>query len=149
AEGEIGVALDRHAIAVIDPTQVAEPLVPGYRSRFARYALHHVAVAAQHIDVVVEQREILPIEVLSKPPCRDCHADAGGTTLTQRPCGRLHPRGQVILWMPRTLAADLPEVLDVVERDCRLAETLVFGVDSFDAGKMQHGIEEHGSVAVR
>ena len=26
----------------------------GVRGRFARYSLHHVAVAAQHIDVVVE-----------------------------------------------------------------------------------------------
>ena len=40
------MALDRDAVAVVDPAKVAEHLMAGERGRFARYALHHVAVAA-------------------------------------------------------------------------------------------------------
>ena len=46
AESEIGVPLDRYAVAVVDPAQVPQHLVAGERGRFARHALHHVAVAA-------------------------------------------------------------------------------------------------------
>ena len=46
AESEIRVPLDRDPVAVVDPAQIAEHLVSGERSRFARYPFHHVAVAA-------------------------------------------------------------------------------------------------------
>ena len=36
AEGEIGVAFDRHAVAVVEPAKIAEHLVAGERGRFAR-----------------------------------------------------------------------------------------------------------------
>ena len=46
AEGEIRMPFDRDAVAVVDPAKIAEHLMTGERGRFARYALHHVAVAA-------------------------------------------------------------------------------------------------------
>src|SRR5258708_30203572 len=54
AEGEIGIAFDRYVIAVIDPAQVAEHLVTGKRGSLARHALHHIAIAADRINIVVE-----------------------------------------------------------------------------------------------
>ena len=58
AEGEIRVAFDRHAVAVVDPAQVAEHQMARERGGFAGDALHHVAVAAHRINVVVEHREV-------------------------------------------------------------------------------------------
>jgi hypothetical protein len=59
-ECQVRVSSGRHPVAVVDPAQVAEHLMAGERGRFARYSLHHVAVAAQHIDVVVEYCGRLP-----------------------------------------------------------------------------------------
>lgn len=64
AEGQIRVPFDSYAVAVVEPAKIAEHLVTRERGRFARYALHHVAVAAYDIDVMVEHREIRPVEVL-------------------------------------------------------------------------------------
>ena len=58
AEGEIGVAFDRDAVAVVDPAEVAEHQVAGERGGLAGDALHHVAVAAHRVDVVVEHVEV-------------------------------------------------------------------------------------------
>ena len=51
------MAFDRDAVAVVDPAKVAEHLMAGERGRFARDAFHHVAVAADGIDVVVKDLE--------------------------------------------------------------------------------------------
>ncbi len=76
AEGEIRVTFDRDAVAVVNPAQVAEHQMTGERGGLARDALHHVAVAADRINVVVEHREVGPIEMLRQPALGDRHADA-------------------------------------------------------------------------
>ncbi len=85
-------------------------------SRLAGDALHHVAVAAQRVDVVVEQLEAGPVEMLGQPARADRHADAGGGTLAQGAGSRLHAGGHPVLGVPGTGAVELPEALNVVER---------------------------------
>ena len=75
AKGEIGMAFDRDAIAVVDPAEVAKHQMARERGGFAGDALHHIAVAAHRINVVVEHRKVGPIEVLAptsvrRSPCR-------------------------------------------------------------------------------
>ena len=118
------------------------------RGRFARYALHHVAVAAYGIDVIVEHREIRPVEVLRQPPSGERHAHAGAATLAQRAGCRFDARREVIFRMTGAFAAELPKPLDVVERDRGLAQTLVFGIHRFHAAEMKHRIEQHRCVAI-
>ena len=130
AESEIRVPLDRHPVAVVDPAQIAEHLVTGERGRFARYALHHVAIAANRINVVVEHREVRPIEMLGEPAPGERHANAVAATLAERAGRGLDPGCQVVFRMAGTLAADLPKPLDIVERDRGLAETLISGIDA-------------------
>jgi hypothetical protein len=50
--------------------------------------------------------------------------------------------------MSRRLAADLPEVADVVERHRRLAQRLIFGVDRLHLGQMQHRPQQHRGMAI-
>ena len=148
AEGEIGVAFDRYAVAVVDPTQVPEHQVARERGGFAGDALHHVAIAAYRINVVIEYSKVRAIEVLRQPALSNGHADARRAALSERPGCRLDARGHMIFRVPRAFAADLAETLDVVERDRRLAGTLVFGVNRLDAGEMQHRIEQHRGVPI-
>ena len=131
AEGQIRVPLDRHPVAVVDPAQIAEHLVTGERGRFARYAFHHVAVAAQRINVVVEYREARPIEMLGQPARGERHADAVAAALPERTGRRLDARGQMVFGMAGALAAELPEPLDVVERDRGLAERSYLALTAF------------------
>ena len=55
----------------------------------------------------------------------------------------------MVFWVTRTLPADLPEPLDVVDGNRGLAETFILGVDRLDAGEMQQCIKQHRGVAVR
>ena len=55
----------------------------------------------------------------------------------------------MVLRVTRTLAADLPEPLDVIEGNRGLAETLILGVDRLHPGEMQQCIKQHRGVAVR
>ena len=64
AESQIGVTFDSHAIAVVEPAKIAKHLMASERSRFVRYALHHVTVTANDVNVIVENWEIRPVEVL-------------------------------------------------------------------------------------
>ncbi len=137
AEGERGVALDRDVVAVVDPAEVAEPQMAGERGRLAADALHHAAVAAQRVDVVVEDVEAGPVEVPGQPIGGDRHADAVGDALAERAGRGLDPRGQMVFGMARAFAAELAEMLQVVERHRGRAEALVFRVDRGDAGQMQ------------
>ena len=62
-KGEFGVAFDRDRVAVIDPAEVGELEMAGQRGGFARHALHHVSVSAQHEDVMIEQLKLRPVEM--------------------------------------------------------------------------------------
>ena len=148
AESQIRVALDRDPVAVVDPAKIAEHLVTGERGRFARHTLHHVAVAAYDINVVVEHRVIRPIEMLSQPAPGERHADAVAAALPERASRCLDSRCQVVFGMAGAFAAELPKPLDIVERDRGLAETLVFGIDGFHAAEMQHRVEQHRGMAI-
>src|SRR5262245_6373583 len=67
AEGNIRASLDRYAVAVIDPAQVAQPLLTGKRGNFTGHPLHHVAIAADGVDAVVEDDVLRSIEALREP----------------------------------------------------------------------------------
>ena len=55
-EGDAGVAFDGDVVVVVDPAEVIEAQMAGQRGRFRRNALHHAAIAADGVDVVVEDR---------------------------------------------------------------------------------------------
>src|SRR5260370_31393816 len=56
-EGDTSIAFDSDVIVVVHPAEVVEPQMGGNRSRFRRNALHHAAVSAHCIDVVIEDFE--------------------------------------------------------------------------------------------
>ena len=148
-ERPVGAALDRDPVVVVDPAQVGELEVAGERGRLARHPLHHVAVAAEGVDVVVEQLEVGTVEVGRLPPAGDRHPDAGRHPLTQRAGGGLDARSEPVFRVAWTLAVELAEALDVLEGDGQLALPLVLGVDRFHAGEVEHGIQQHRGVSVR
>ena len=119
-EGDARVPLDGDVIVVVDPAEVVQAQVARQRRCLGRDPFHHAAVAADGIDVVVEDVEARPVVVLGKPLLGDRHAHAGGDSLPERTGGGLDARDPVILRVPRRLAVELTKMADVVERNGRL-----------------------------
>ena len=148
-EGDARVPLDGDVVVVVDPAEVVEAQVAGQRRRFRRNALHHAAVSANGIDVVVEDLEAGPVVAVGEPLLGDGHAHARGDALPERTGGGLDARDPVVLGVTRGLAVELAEAADVVERHRGLPQPLVFGIHRLRLGEVEHGPEQHRGVTVR
>ena len=93
---EIGGPFDRDVIVVIDPTQVRQLQVAGEGSGFGGDALHHAAIAAQRIGVVVEHLEARAVEASRHVSRCDRHADAGCESLAQLARGGFDARAPAV-----------------------------------------------------
>ncbi len=133
-EGQRGVPLDRDVVVVVDPAEVGELPVGGERGGLGGDALHHAAVAAEGVDVEVDQVvEAGAVVACGHPAARQRHADAVGQALPERPGRRLDTRGPAVLRVAGTAAVPLPESLDRLEGNRRLAQPLVVLADGPDA----------------
>ena len=148
AEREFGMALDRHLIGIVDPAEVAQHEMPGDRGRFVADAFHHVAIAADDVDVVVDDLEAGLVEIAGQPALAHRHPDGHAATLAER-AGRGFDAGSDVMFrMTRTFAVELAKRLDVIERHGGPVEQLVRGVDGFHARQMQRRIQQHRRVSV-
>src|SRR5689334_21438259 len=111
--------------------------MPGQRGRLTANPFHHVSVAANSVDVVIEHLEARAIVVSSQPLARDRHAYAVARALAERAGRGLDTRCEAILGMSGSLAVDLAEFLDVVQTDGGLVETLVRFVHCTDTGQIE------------
>src|SRR5215471_7935523 len=127
-EGDARVALDGDVIVVVDPAEVVERKMAGERGCLRSNAFHQATIAADRVDVIIEDIKARAVIATRKPFPSDPHADTGGDALTQWTGRRLDPGDQVIFRMPRRLAAQLAEAANVVEGDRRLAGAFVLRV---------------------
>ena len=148
-EGDRGRAVDGDPVRVVDPAEVGELEVAGEAGGLGGDAFHHVAVAAEGVDVVVEEVEAGLVVVGPKPLAGRGHADAGGHALAERPGGGLDAAGPAVFGVARALAVELAELLEVVQGQRGLGEVFVLGADRLHAGQVDHRVEEHRGVADR
>ena len=118
-------------------------MVRGKRSCFAGNAFHHVAIATEDVHVVIEHLKSGFVKVCAEPPAGHGHAHARRHTLAERSGCGLHARSPTIFRMAGALAIELPEVLEILQRHAQLAESFVFGIDSFHLGQMEQCIKQH------
>ncbi len=119
---ERGRAVDRDAVVVEQHDQAAEAEMAGQRGRFLADPFHQAAVA--HDDI--------PEQALGEG---EAHGVA--QALAERPRGRLDARGVAVFRMAGGAAAELTEMLQLVERHVGVA------------GEVEQRIEEHRAVAGR
>ena len=136
-EGDARAAFDGDVVVVVDPAQVVEAEMAGEQSSLDRRP-PSATIAAHRVDAVVEKVEAGLVVTLREPLLGHRHADAGGDPLSERARRGLHAGDPVILGVPRSLAAELTEAADVLQRHRRLSELFVLGVDGLDAGEMEH-----------
>ena len=116
AVGELGVAVDRDVVVVVDPAEVVELQVAGERGGLVRDALHQVAVAADRVDVEVEELEAGAVEARRQPLAR--RSPSRRWSRSPWPSGPVvvsTPEVQRYSGWPGHLRVELAEALDVVE----------------------------------
>ncbi len=148
-EGEIGEAFDRNLVVVVDPAEVRELEMAGHGGGFGGDALHHVAVAAQDEDVMVEQLGVGLVVARRQPALGQRHPDRITAALPERTRRRLDARRHPVFRVARRLGGQLAKLFDVVQRDGRLTSLLAMRVDFLDARQMQDRIEQHRTMADR
>src|SRR5581483_11189995 len=97
AERPLRGTIKGYMIVVIDPAKIGELQVTGEGSGFAAHALHHVAVTAHRINVVIEELEAGTVVVRSQPFAGHRHADAVAATLSERASRGLDTGGDAVL----------------------------------------------------
>src|SRR6185437_11142683 len=104
-KGDGGIAFDRDVVVVVDPAQIVEREMAGKRGRLGAHSLHEAPVAANGIDSVIEEIEARPVITGAEIFAGNRHADARGDALTQGTGRGLDPGYEVVLRVPRRLAA--------------------------------------------
>ena len=139
----------RDVVVVPDPAEIIETEMTGERGSFGSNAFHHATVAADGVDVVIEDFKTWSVVSVGEPFLGDRHADAGRDTLAERAGGGFYSRHPVIFRVAGRFAVELAKPANVVQRHRWLSEIFVFGVHRLDAGEVKDGPEQHGGVAIR
>ena len=98
-------------------------------------AFHHAAVAQEGVGEVIHHLVPGPVEFGRQQLLGQCHAHGIRDALAQRSGGGFHARCHTELRVPRRLAVQLAELLQVFHRQVV-------------AGQMQQRIQQHGAVAI-
>src|SRR5690348_4604707 len=93
--------------------------------RLTRDAFHHVAIAADGVDVVVEELVTWPVELRCLPPFGNRHSHAVCHALPQRASGGFYSGDEAVFGMAGSFAVELAEALDIVQRDGKLAQSFI------------------------
>ena len=110
--GEVGFAVDRDVVVVVDPAEVVELEVAGERGGFVGDALHQAAVAGDRRRR--RSRRARRRSGRRLPLGGDRHPDRGGDPLAERAGGRLDAGGPAVLGVAGGARVELAEVFDVV-----------------------------------
>ena len=94
----------------------------------------HTAVATDGVDVVIHDGTVGLIIGRGQMRLGQRHADSRGIALPQRPGGGLHARCDPVLGMAGGEAAELAELLELIQRQ-------------IVAGQMKQAVDQHGAVA--
>jgi hypothetical protein len=122
------VAFDRDVIVVVNPAQIVEAEVSVATQPLMLCLPSGSRRRADRIDVVVEDLEAGPIVAVGEPLLRHRHANARCRTLAKRASRGFDTRNPVVFRMAGSLAVELAEAANVVERNRRLAQRFVVGI---------------------
>ncbi len=133
AEGQRRVAFDRDVVVVVETDQLAELVVAGEGSRLVRDAFHHVAIAGDEVDVVIEDC-LVAVEYRGHVRFSDSHSNRIADSLPEWASRRLDAGGVAVLGVARRLALPLAKLLQIIEGE-------------IVAGEIEHAVQQHRSVA--
>jgi hypothetical protein len=121
-------------VLVVEGDQLAEPEVAGQRGRLHRDALHQVAVGAEDVGSVVDDRVVGPVVAGGEVGLGEGEPDGVGEPLAERAGGDLDAGGVAALGVAGRLRAQLAEGLDLLDRQVV-------------AGQVEQRVEQRRAVA--
>ena len=135
-ESDVRAAFNGDLVVIIQEDQFAQPQGPCQGSGFGSHPFHLVPVGGDAVGVMVHH--FVPISVVpgSHHFFRHGQTHSHGKAVAQRTRGHIHPGGHAVFRMARSLAAPLPEVLQVFQ-----GEVI--------ACQMEHGIKQGTAMARR
>ena len=136
ALGHVCHCIERDSVVVVNEDQVIEAEMPGERARLRGNAFLQTAVARETNHVLVENHVLGGVEPRRGHLRRHRHADGIRDALPERPGSAFHARRFKKLRMPRRLAVQLPELLDLFHRQIVSAQ-------------VEPGVKEHAAVSGR
>ena len=119
---DIGVAVNRDPVVVVEIDQFAQLEVAGQAGRFAGNPFHQVTIADNCVGVVVDHFEIGLVKASSQPALGHCHAHPIGKALPQWTGRRFNAGGIAIFRVTRGLALPLAEVLQIIQRNAETSQ---------------------------
>ena len=143
AHGDVRVALDGDVVVVVEQDQLAQAQRARQGRSLGGDALHHAAVAADGVGVVIDDRESRAVELGRQVRLGHRKAHGVGHALAQRAGGRLHAHGVAVLGVAGRPGAPLAERLEVIHRQ---AVAIQVQQRVQQRGRMARG--EHEAVAV-
>ena len=138
------LAVNGNAVVVVQGDQLVQLPGAGQRDGFVADAFHQAAVAHEDVGVVVDDGEFRfairfvsygAVEFLGQQLLSQRHADRVGDALAERAGGGFHAGGHAHFRVAGGFAVQLAEVFQLGHRQ-------------FVAGQVQHGVIQHGGVAV-
>ena len=116
---DVGHAVDRYAIVVVDADKAPEAQVASKRGCLVAHAFGEVTVAADGVGEVVDD---VGAQMGSLASFGHGHTHRGSETLPKRTSGDFDASSVADLGVARRGTAPLTEVLDVIEREPKTTE---------------------------
>jgi len=114
-EGDVGAAVDRDVVVVVERDESSETEMSSQRGGLGGHALHQAAVADHRVGPVADGLVLVGVVLGAQGGLGDGEPDGIGEALREGTRRRLDARGQEVLGVARRVGAELAEVLDVVE----------------------------------
>mmetsp|Transcript_36829 Transcript_36829/g.88610 ORF Transcript_36829/g.88610 Transcript_36829/m.88610 type:complete len:732 (-) Transcript_36829:7-2202(-) len=134
-EGQLGCPVNGDVVVVVQHDQPPKLQVPSQAAGLAGDPLLHAPVPTDDVCVVVEQGEVRLVVGPRHVGLGQRHAAGLGDPLAERPGADLHAGGHEVLRVPRGVAPQLAEGLQIVHRHVV-------------AGHVKHGVLESTAMAV-
>ena len=134
-EPPVSIAIDTDVVFVPQRDELVQAQRARQRAGFVADALHQATIAEEHPGAMVDDGVAVAIEVPRQQLFSQRKANRIGQPLSQRPGGGFHARADMVLRMPRGLAAELAKRLQLLDRQVI-------------AGQMQQRVLQHRAVAV-
>ena len=112
-EREVGTAVDRYFVVVVEKDELAETEVPGERCRLVADAFHQVAVRADAVGVMVDHLESRPVELSAEELLGHGETHRIREALAERAGRGLDPGGVAVFGMAGGPRVELAEGVDV------------------------------------
>src|SRR5215475_2081929 len=99
-------------VVIVEINQLTKLQMPRERGCLGGHAFHQVAVRHNRIDIMIDDREILLVELRGEVRGAHRDADAVSKSLSQGTGRNLHTRSQNVLGMSGGLRAPLTKILN-------------------------------------